>query len=489
MKTDFKLAFRVDGNSEIGVGHFFRTLSLARASKRMAIEPTLFCLHTDEVLLKRAEVAGVNVVVLNSDCPDELVDKTTEMDWLSVDGYQYDLEFFQKLERTGVRTLAFDDCDNRILPVTAILNGNPYAENGFYKNSPARLKFLGTSFSPIDIDLADLASSGDVKPRSGNINILVTFGGSRHGIRASDVVFKALGSAPVNCSIVYVGPLTELNAGSFARLKDVTHFNFSDRMHTLMGDSDMAFSAGGSTMLELACLGVPAAIVCLVENQQLLSAECEKRGFAINLGDADKLKMQRISSVIDILMNPDVREEMSEAGKLVVDGYGCDRVLMKLFDFPIRLRRARWSDSETLHTWANDPDARSASLHSGVIPIEVHEKWLKSRLKNSGVKIYVAVDGQEKPCGVIRFESNSLTEAFRMSFTVAPSHRGRGIGSNLVRMGVHRLVFEHPDRTIVVRAEAKLNNVASQRIMESVGFYCEHSQSDKNYWRYLSQLN
>ncbi len=88
-------------------------------------------------------------------------------------------------------------------------------------------------------------------------------------------------------------------------------------------------------MLELACLGVPAAIVCLVENQQLLSAECEKRGFAINLGDADKLKMQRISSVIDILMNPDVREEMSEAGKLVVDGYGCDRVLMKLFDFPI----------------------------------------------------------------------------------------------------------------------------------------------------------
>ena len=62
---------------------------------------------------------------------------------------------------------------------------------------------------------------------------------------------------------------------------------------------DLALTAGGITLLELACVGVPCLIICgkkfEIETANLL----EKNNFGINLGFGKNLSLTKIAKNID----------------------------------------------------------------------------------------------------------------------------------------------------------------------------------------------
>ena len=123
------------------------------------------------------------------------------------------------------------------------------------------------------------------------------------------------------------------------------------------------------------------------------------------------------------------------------------------------LRPASPSDIDALYRWRMDPDTRAASLSTSAIPFEAHRAWLLDLLADSTRRLFVAeCDGI--PVGTIRADLRD--EISELSWTVAPEHRGRGIGTQMV-------VLMAASISGPIEAVVKAGNPASVRIAEAAG--------------------
>ncbi|GAB3705521.1 UDP-2,4-diacetamido-2,4,6-trideoxy-beta-L-altropyranose hydrolase [Amycolatopsis oliviviridis] len=95
----------------------------------------------------------------------------------------------------------------------------------------------------------------------------------------------------------------------------------------LLVDTDVAISAAGVTLLELCCLGVPTAVVRLVENQDAGYRAALGLGLAAGLGSAGALDDRATGTLEVLLTDSSVRNGLSATSMALVDGRGVDRVL------------------------------------------------------------------------------------------------------------------------------------------------------------------
>jgi|SRR6185295_3156872 len=124
------------------------------------------------------------------------------------------------------------------------------------------------------------------------------------------------------------------------------------------------------------------------------------------------------------------------------------------------LRPATMDDAALLYAWRTDPLTRAASHQTSTIDFASHLAWLKRSLALLSRRIIIA-EADGVPVGTMRTDiEDGITV---LSWTVAPEHRGRGIGRTMVQ----RLVSTLPG---ILRAEVKCSNTASLRIAERAGF-------------------
>ncbi len=137
------------------------------------------------------------------------------------------------------------------------------------------------------------------------------------------------------------------------------------------------------------------------------------------------------------------------------------------------LREATLDDAELLLDWRNDPETRAASFTLEPVPLDKHLAWLKKTLRGP-VRLRVAEDNGV-PVGTVRWEPNE-DEAPELSWTVAPSARGRGVGKRMLKKAVE--AFRRP-----LTARIKSENIASIRIAEAVGFCLDSEHEGRQLWR------
>jgi spore coat polysaccharide biosynthesis predicted glycosyltransferase SpsG len=109
----------------------------------------------------------------------------------------------------------------------------------------------------------------------------------------------------------------------------------SPALPELFATTDIAVSAAGMTFVELCCLGVPTAVVQLVDNQGPGYRAALDLGLAAGLGHADTLadRLPAVTAALRSLLS-DARlcESLSAAASSTVDGRGVDRVLDRVED-------------------------------------------------------------------------------------------------------------------------------------------------------------
>ncbi len=140
----------------------------------------------------------------------------------------------------------------------------------------------------------------------------------------------------------------------------------------------------------------------------------------------------------------------------------------------LSIRRAALSDAATLFRWRNDPLTRRSSLSESELEWDSHVSWLEKTLADPDRKLFVLTEG-DKPVGTVRLDVESEREG-RLSWTVAPESRGRGLGKQMVRLACSVIPGG-------IRAEIKLENVASQRIAEYAGLTLDRTASGIQHWR------
>jgi UDP-2,4-diacetamido-2,4,6-trideoxy-beta-L-altropyranose hydrolase len=96
----------------------------------------------------------------------------------------------------------------------------------------------------------------------------------------------------------------------------------------LMAECQLAICAGGTTTFELACLGIPMAIVCIAENQIAPAMAWDAAGLACNLGAFPALEPVSVTTRLNPLLNdPALRQRMATKCWESVDGAGVVRTV------------------------------------------------------------------------------------------------------------------------------------------------------------------
>ena len=341
------LVIRADANTQIGTGHVMRCLALAQAWQDKggeAVFVTAFSMP--EGIRARLANEGFNVIQLDS-VPGSLTDaeQTAQLahqakaQWLVVDGYHFGSEYQKMIKDNHLKLMVVDDYGHaKHYYADIVLNQNIHADESFYSNrEPYSHLLLGIKHLLLR---REFWSWHEQKARIPAIakKILVTMGGSNPD-NFTYRIMTALSYLNIENLEVFVvigsgNPHKQMLKNVCKNLIIPTKlFVNVSNMPELMASVNLAISAGGSTIWELAFMGVPTIGCARAKQEEMLLRTTAQMGITINFGVDQNLGPEEIGSeVIDLAHNRCLRTEMCQIGQVTVDGYGSERVINKLLE-------------------------------------------------------------------------------------------------------------------------------------------------------------
>ena len=135
----------------------------------------------------------------------------------------------------------------------------------------------------------------------------------------------------------------------------------------------------------------------------------------------------------------------------------------------ITQRTATLGDADVLLTWRNNPSTRQFSLHSELIPIDEHVKWLSGRLERVQFEPFFLFMADHKVIGMSRLDVVSgSVDKYEISILVDPDQQGKGAGTIILNMTCETFFSLHPKKTIVAKVHKQ--NFTSQKLFTNAGF-------------------
>lgn len=366
------LYIRADGNTEIGMGHVMRCLSVAEAAADLdSRHPPVF-ITADTGCRSLIEDRGFRVIVLDTDFRDMMSElpiigelfrreEDTAGTVLLVDSYQAGSEYYLALKKMGrarpVRVVCFEDM-GEAYPVDLLINYNIYAPElaGNYgwsgpDSDPAgkypRKVLLGIAYMPLR---KAFQRPAEYVVKDKVTDVIITTGGSDPYFATAAFV-EALRDDDM---IAGQGIRLHLISGPFNQFADelkrryqdcgneecydkkvliTIHENVKD-MRGLLLKSDVVITATGSTIYEVSSLGVPMIAFYFAENQRQGAEALESRTDIVNAGcfaEDGAAVAGRIRTALEkCIKDKTYRELLSRQEKGLVDGKGAHRIAGQL---------------------------------------------------------------------------------------------------------------------------------------------------------------
>ena len=480
------LLIRADASVSIGTGHIMRMIALGQAWQAQGGEVHFLCAEITPALEQRLASEGFHLLRIHATLGSKedlsetmhLISETLQADrqnaQVVLDGYHFGSDYQLGIKAAGFKLLVVDDYGHAAFyHADWVLNQNLSAREELYASrAPHTRLLLGTKFALLRREFLNYRGWQRQIPETAR-KVLVTLGGADPD-NVTGKVIEALGPLDIELKVVVGGSnphlpkLEKAVESTKAQPAKIELFQNPMDMPGLMAWADLAIAAGGSTVWELAFMGLPSLFVILAENQVGIATELESAGYGVCLGrgvDFDNGELQ--IALRRVLENPGERHRTSIAGKNLVDGMGCHRTVCQLIQTsPICLRLVSHSDIELLWEWANDPVTRQNSFDSAKIPWEEHSAWCQKKLSDADCRLWIASNGGSAPVGCVRFDCKE-SEA-TISLTVAPSARGKGYGTKIIQQACDRLFAE--SQFHLVHAYVKPENIASVKVFEAAGF-------------------
>jgi UDP-2,4-diacetamido-2,4,6-trideoxy-beta-L-altropyranose hydrolase len=327
------MVLRADGGPTIGLGHVMRCVALAEAWRDRGGDATFVGAGIPGAVRRRLEAGRIGVVALaataSRDPERTAAVARRDRDGLVVlDGYHFDTAYQAAVRGAGCRTMVIDDTAH--LPryvADMLLNQNPGALEIRYDCPPGTRLLRGPRYALLRREFRRSRQRRDQRPTS--CRILVTLGGSRTG-RLLRRIMRGLDRLPVPMDVRVVAAPAAAPANARrpvrrgARLEVV---RAPGDMAPLMRWADVVISGGGSTLLELACLGVPALAVVLAPNQAPTVRALAARDVVVDLGPSEAVSEDEIANRTGALLADGRRRaRMGRRGRALVDGRGAQRV-------------------------------------------------------------------------------------------------------------------------------------------------------------------
>jgi spore coat polysaccharide biosynthesis predicted glycosyltransferase SpsG len=323
-----RLIIRADGSRELGLGHIMRTMAYAEAARERGIDVE-FKLAGDAVAVGLPSRRGWQSTRLSSADDRGWLSELMSDDTVLIDGYHFTQGLLYAVGATGVRVAMLDDvqgidCADIVIAVES---------NGRLSNpTKAGAEVLhGIAYAPIRREFLERRRLRGHE-RSATTSLAVTLGGSDAAGLTRDVV-RAVHSAAsgyFEALDVVLGPASAIDVESSDLTPRIRIHRDPPVIAEVFDRATAVISAAGTTAWELACMGLPTALVQASFDQAAVGPDMEQAGAAIALGPVPAA-LVATPRAVRALADPAARLRMSSAALGYVDGMGADRTVDALF--------------------------------------------------------------------------------------------------------------------------------------------------------------
>jgi UDP-2,4-diacetamido-2,4,6-trideoxy-beta-L-altropyranose hydrolase len=325
-----KIAIITEAGENIGFGHLMRCLSVACRLKSLKIDVE-FILNEGfraEGLLAGFAYKTYSVGGIRGAQIQKLIENTNAV---LIDSYQLTLKDYELIAGKAGYLICMDDFLRLKYPPGMVINAALDAQKLPYSKSKKNVYVLGVKYAPLRPEF-EAASKKLIRKEIQDV--LVTLGGDdcrNLTPHARDLVLKAYPKALVN--VVIGGAFKNIDQFK-ADLNPRVKYYFgvtTGKIIELMGSADVAVSAGGQTLYELARIGTPTLAIGVAQNQHNNLKAWEKHRFIKFCGWHDEMKLwDKMSAMLKVAENQALRRRMSRAGQGLVDGRGALRIATKI---------------------------------------------------------------------------------------------------------------------------------------------------------------
>lgn len=330
MTSEPRVVIRTEGGPAIGFGHVRRCLSLAQALRERGAG-SQFLVNPDAAVQEQIRLAGfeARLIAVKRDSQETLHwCKALHASAVVVDSYDFSVRWLEALEPRKRVVVMIDDLGDRDIPSHVfVVNCTPNAECLPPPDGKSVREWAGPKYALLR---QEFAAKPPQRSHHRVERVLITVGGGdphRLTPRLIEWTRRALGSVQID---VVIGPLVDETLVS--RLNGhhggVTYHRHPSHMRELMLAADLAISAGGQTLYELAATGTPTIAVRLADNQTRNLEGFERAGALVWAGDAADAELEQcvVATVQAVAGDVARRMQLSANGRRMVDGRGAERV-------------------------------------------------------------------------------------------------------------------------------------------------------------------
>lgn len=316
-----------EGRREIGFGHITRCTSLYQAFEERGI-PAELVVDGDESVVGLLHGKQYRILPWRSD-RSILSSLLRDSKIVVVDSYLAVMGVYEAVSNQATCPVFIDDTQRLNYPEGVIVNGTLYAEEMDYPQGGGKSYLLGSKYILLRKEFWEVPErEREIEETVGRI--LVTFGGDdARGLTPK--VLRLLTDAFPECNKKVIIGKGFRGIEKLEKLKDsrteLIYFPNADGMKKAMFESDVAVSAGGQTLYEMARLGLPGVSIAVAENQLNNVMGWERAGFIDYAGWWETPTfLERVLTSLIQLRDRSERERRSHIGKRLVDGEGSARV-------------------------------------------------------------------------------------------------------------------------------------------------------------------
>ncbi len=258
-----------------------RCLALGQAWQDAGGEVTLAWSELPDALASRLKDEGFSTVRLGAPVASwPEAEETARLAhalnaaWIVVDGYRFYAGYHQHLRDSGLPVMAIDDMAHlETYPVDLLLNQNLSGAVALYRGKTAEgvKLLLGPRYALLRREFrAGFSARGSAEGRSRRV--LVSFGGSDPDNLTGRVLRRLAATITGSCEVVVMVGAANRHADELRRFAATLPYPCELRFDVrhvaeAMAWADVAISAAGSTVWELASMRLPALIGAIEENQ------------------------------------------------------------------------------------------------------------------------------------------------------------------------------------------------------------------------------
>lgn len=356
-----KVAFRVDASLRIGSGHLVRCVTLASELRRRGAECLFFCRDFLGNMTSFLRERNFPVVMMEAGLADgtpcceqsnlrrdtgevggglaldvELVLlslKDFRPDWLVVDHYRISGDWERVVRGATRHLMVIDDLADRVHDCDLLLDQNLIAHfQSRYADlvSPRCRLLLGPLFALLQPQYSRQHTHARI--RKGRMRRLFAYFGGADVANLTGMAIDAFLALqhPDTCMDVVINSTNPRTKELEAKISGCANISLHvdlPSLAPLMVKADLAIGAAGATTWERCCLGLPALVITMADNQVPIAEELDRRKCIIWLGNAKNVSLVKLRTSLNEIMCNGLPGRWSKSCMQLVDGNGCTRVV------------------------------------------------------------------------------------------------------------------------------------------------------------------